>query len=120
MQIFQRSGGFVAILATLSLAGCPAPLERPEAPPAQFAYRVAATPYTAAICIARNARSRGAAAEERTHGDSGMEVVVRGSGGLLATARILRDGSFSNVSLAVTPLAPGDPGGFARGLMTSC
>jgi len=120
MQIFPRGRAFVAILATLLLAGCPAPLERPEAPPPQFAYRIAATPYTAAICIGRNARSRGAAAEERTHGDSGMEVIVRGAGGPLATARILRDGSFSNVSLAVTPLAPGDPAAFARGLMASC
>ncbi len=120
MQVFQRTETRIAILTTtLALAGCPAPLQRPEPPP-QFAYRIAATPYTAAICIARNARAGGNAAEERTHGDAGMEVVVRGSAGLLATARIARDGSFSNVSIAATPLVAGDRAAFARALMASC
>jgi hypothetical protein len=119
MQILQRGRAGIAILTTLGLAGCPAPMERPEAPP-QYVWRIASTPYAAAICIARNARSRGAMAEERTLGDSGMEVLVRGSSGSLATARILRDGSFSNVSMTVTHLAPGDRAAFARSLMTSC
>ncbi len=120
MQIFQRREARIAILAsTLALAGFPAPLERPEAQPPQFSYRLAATPYTAAICIARNARARGAGAEERTHGDSGMEVIVRSTAGPLATARIQRDGSFSNVSMVVTTLVA-DREAFARALMASC
>jgi hypothetical protein len=120
MQIFRRSAARIAILTTLALAGCPAPLERPEAPAPQFAYRIAATPYTAAICIARNARARGNAAEERTYGESGMEVVVRGTAGPLASARILRDGSFSNVSVTVTTSGPGDRAAFSQALLAGC
>ena len=104
----------------LALAGCPAPLERTEPAPPQYAYRIASTPYAAAICIGRNAKARGNAAEERTYGDSGMEVIVRGSGGHLATARIVRDGTFSSVSMSVAPQAPGDRGAFSRALMAGC
>ena len=119
MQIFQRNAAWIAILATLLLAGCPAPPERQEAPP-HYSYRIASTPYAAAICIGRNAKARGNSAEERTFGDSGMEVIVRGGGGHLATARIVRDGTFSNVSMAVTPQAPGDRGAFSRALVAGC
>ena len=110
----------IAILATLLLAGCPAPLERAEPPPPQYSYRIASTPYAAAICIGRNAKARGYGAEERTYGQSGMEVIVRGGGGHFATARIVRDGTFSNVSLSFTPQAPGDRGALSRALMTGC
>jgi hypothetical protein len=121
MQIFQRREARIAILATaLALAGCPAPLERPEEQPPQYSYRVASTPYAAAICIGRNAKARGQSAEERTYGESGMEVIVRGSGTPLATARIVRDGTFSSVSMTVTPQAPGDRGAFSRALMAGC
>jgi len=120
MQIFRASVARIAILTTFALAGCPAPLERPEPREPQFGYRIAATPYTAAICIARNAKARGHAAEERTYGDTGMEVVVRGTSGVLANARVLRDGSFSNVSMTVTTLVPGDRSAFSRTLMAGC
>jgi hypothetical protein len=120
MQIFQRGEARIAILTTtLALAGCPAPLERPEAPP-QYSYRIASTPYAAAICIGRNAKARGQSAEERTYGDSGMEVIVRGGGTPFATARIVRDGTFSSVLMTVTPQAPGDRGAFSRALMAGC
>jgi hypothetical protein len=119
MQIFQRNAAGIAILAMLVLAGCPAPLERPEAPP-QYSYRVASTPYAAAICIGRNAKARGQSAEERTYGESGMEVIVRGGGTPLATARIVRDGTFSSVLMTVAPQAPGDRVAFSRALVAGC
>ena len=53
------------------LAGCVEQPERPADPGEQFAFRVARTPYAAAICIGRNAKARpGAAAEERLREES--------------------------------------------------
>lgn len=49
-----------------------------------------------------------------------MEVVVRGSSGTLAVAKIVRDGLFSNVNVSVTKLTGGDRGAFARALMAGC
>jgi hypothetical protein len=110
----------IALLPALTLAGCAAP--EPVADSGeQFAFRVARTPYSAAICIGRNAKtSPGAAGEERTLGESGMEVVVRGSSGILAVAKILRDGTFSSVNILVTKLIGSDRSGFARALVAGC
>ena len=113
-----------ALLPALALCGCVQPPERPADESERFAFRSASTPYTAAICIGRNAKGRaGAAGEERTFGDSGMEVIVRprgGAGGTLAVAQIVRDGIFSSVTILVTKLSGADRGGFARALMAGC
>ena len=113
-----RSSGF---LLTLMLAGCAEQPQRPADPGEQFAFKVARTPYAAAICIGRNAKARpGAAAEERTLGESGMEVIVRSSGTVLADAKIVRDGTFSSVNIVVTRQAGSDRSGFARALVAGC
>lgn len=113
-----------SLLLALALAGCAEAPERPADQGDRFAFRTAATPYSAAICIGRNAKGRpGVAGEERTLGASGMEVVVRsrsGSGGTLAVAQILRDGIFSSVSILVTRLIGSDRAGFANALMAGC
>jgi hypothetical protein len=49
-----------------------------------------------------------------------MEVIVRSSGAVLADAKILRDGTFSSVTIAVTRQAGGDRTGFARELVAGC
>ena len=106
----------------LALAtGCaPAP-ERPLDPGDRFAFQVARTPYSAAMCISKNAKARpGAAAEERTLGESGMEVVVRSSGSTLAVAQIQRAGTFSDVNVLVGKSVSGDRGAFARALVSGC
>ena len=110
----------VALALVFALAACAAP--EPVADSGeQYAFRVARTPYAAAICIGRNAKARpGTAGEERTLGESGMEVVVRGSGGTLAVAKILRDGTFSNVNILVTRMIGSDRSGFARALVAGC
>ena len=108
--------------ASLALVtGCaPAP-ERPLDPGDRFAFQVARTPYSAAMCISKNARARpGAAAEERTLGESGMEVVVRGSGVTLAVAQIQRAGTLSDVSVVVGGAVSGDRSAFARSLVSGC
>ena len=116
-RVFRSS----AFLFTWMLAGCVEQPQRPADPGEQFAFRVARTPYAGAICIGRNAKARaGAAAEERTLGESGMEVIVRSSGAVLADAKIRRDGTFSSVNIVVTRQAGSDRGGFARGLVAGC
>ena len=111
----------IALLSIVTLAGCVEQPERPADPGEQYAFRMARTPYAAAICIGRNAKARpGAAAEERTLGESGMEVIVRASGAVLAVAKILRDGTFSSVNILVTRLAGSDRSGFARALVAGC
>ena len=110
-----------SIVFLLTLAGCVEQPERPADPGEQFAFRVARTPYAAAICIGRNAKARpGAAADERTRGESGMEVIVRSSGAVLADAKIQRDGTFSIVNIVVTRQAGSDRSGFARALVAGC
>ena len=114
----RRSSAF---LLALMLAGCVEQPGRPAEPGEQFAFRVARTPYAAAICIGRNAKARpGAAAEERILGESGMEVIVRSAGAVLADAKILRDGTFSSVNIVVTRQAGSDRSGFARALVAGC
>jgi len=115
------NASWIALAAAFLLAGCaPPPPDRPvEAE--QFTFRSALTPYSAAICIARNARARpGATAEERTFGESGTEVIMRDSRGTLATARIERAGPHSSVRVRVSERVPGSRGAFAQALMTSC
>lgn len=110
-----------ALLLPFALSGCVQPPERPADEGARFAFRSASTPYSAAICIGRNAKGRaGVAGEERTFGDSGMEVIVRSRGGTLAVAQIVRDGIFSSITILVTRLIGADRGGFARALMAGC
>ena len=109
-----------ALAVVLALAGCAAP-EQVADSGEQYAFQVARTPYAAAICIGRNAKMRlGTAGEERTLGESGMEVVVRGSGGVLAVAKILREGTFSSVNILVTRMIGSDRSGFARALVAGC
>lgn len=115
----------LAPLLVLATSGCaPTPPERPVDPGERFAFRTARTPYSAAICIGRNAKGHpGVAAEERLLGETSMEVVVRsggGSGGTLAVAQIVRDGVFSSVSILVTALIRAERGSFARALVAGC
>ena len=86
----------------------------------RFAFQIARTPYSAAMCIGKNAKARSAVAEERLLGDSGMEVVVRSSGSTLAVAQIQRAGTFSDVSVLVGKSVSGDRAAFARSLMAGC
>ena len=110
-----------AALLAFVVAGCaPAP-ERPLDSGDQFAFRLARTPYSAAMCIGKNAKARpGLGAEERTLGESGMEVVVRNSGTTLAVAKIVRTGTFSTADVLVGKSVPGDRADFARSLVSGC
>ena len=115
----------LASLLVVGMSGCaPTPPERPVDPGERFAFRTARTPYSAAICIGRNAKGHsGVAAEERLLGESSMEVIVRSggaSGGTLAVAQVIRDGVFSSVSILVTRLIGAGREGFARALMADC
>lgn len=113
-----------ALFLAFGAAGCVQPPERPVDREERFAFRTARTPYAAAICIGRNAKGRsGVTAEERLLGASSMEVVVRSgsrSRDTLAVAQVIRDGSFSNVSILVTKVIGAEREGFARALMTDC
>jgi hypothetical protein len=87
----------------------------------RFAFQLARTPYSAAMCIGKNAKARpGTAAEERTLGESGMEVVVRSSGSTLAVAQVQRAGTFSDVSVLVGQSVSGDRSAYARSLVAGC
>jgi hypothetical protein len=109
-----------AVCLTLVTGCAPAP-ERPLDSGDRFAFQMARTPYSAAMCIGKNARARsGAVAEERTLGDSGMEVVVRGSGSTLAVAQIQRSGTFSDVNVLVGKSMSGDRSAYARSLVSGC
>lgn len=112
----------VACALALALAGCATQEQQVVADAGdQYAFQVARTPYSAARCISQNAKARpGASGEERTLGESGMEVIVRGSGGTLAVAKILRDGTFSSISVLVTKLISGDRNAYARSLISGC
>ena len=119
-----RALRLLAPFLVLALSGCAPTPERPVDPGERFAFRTARTPYSAAICIARNAKERpGVAAEERLLGETSMEVVVRsggGSGRTLAVAQIIREGVFSSVSILVTALIRAEREGFARALVAGC
>jgi len=122
-NVAQRLRRIAWILA-LAGAGCAQPPERPVDPGERFAFRTARTPYSAAICIGRNAKGHsGISAEERLLGESSMEVIVRtvgGAGGTLAVAQVVREGVFASVSILVTRLISSDRAGFARSLMAGC
>lgn len=107
------------------MAGCATLPEDVTKDGARFDFASANTPYSAAICIARNARAMdgGMVGEERLLGDSSTEVVVRQTGGArepLATAQIHRDGVLSKVSMSVGRSVRADPKGFANKLMAGC
>jgi hypothetical protein len=121
-------GGRIAVVLPLALAGCAAQEQLADGD--QYAFRLARTPYSAARCINENAAKThaGAKGEERIFGQSGMEVIVRGSGGTLAVAKILREGTpsavsagtFSSVSVLVTKLVSGDRAAYALSLVSGC
>ena len=122
-------GGRIAVVLPLALAGCAAQEQVADVGD-QYAFRLARTPYSAARCINENAAKTraGARGEERIFGESGMEVIVRGSGGVLAVAKILREGTpsavsagtFSSVSVLVTKLVSGDRAAYALSLVSGC
>lgn len=89
-----------------------------------YTFETGRTPYSAAICIARNARSLpGIIAEERLHGDTAWEVVVRETSwnaSVHAVALIQLQGKGSLVSVRVTAAPHGDQESFARRLMSDC
>lgn len=100
-------------------AGCVQP---PAVAPARtYTYESGRTPYSAAICIARNARKlANVAAEERLLGESAWEVVVRTGTDTLAIAEVRNRGAGSVVSIRPTASPRGDPGAFAQSLMADC
>lgn len=111
-------------LLMLGIAGCVhSPGGRVDAAKA-FSFESGRTPYSAAICIARNAKSLpDITAEERLLGDASWEVVVRRSGwtaGTLAVAQAHNNGIGSIVSVQVTDLQRGDHQSFARQLLADC
>lgn len=119
---------FVAIVAwllVLGTAGClPAPEDKVEAVK-PFNFESGRTPYSAAICITRNARSRFAniTAEEKLLGEASWEVIVRELGrtaGTLAVAEVHNNGIGSTISVRVTALLKGDHENFARQLLSDC
>ena len=112
-------------MVSAGIAGCAALPEDVTKDGARFDFVSANTPYSAAICIARNARAMAStiSGEERLLDDSSTEVVVRQTGGArepLATAQIHRDGVLSKVSVSVGRSVRADPRGFANKLMAGC
>lgn len=111
-------------LLMFGIAGCAhSPGGKVDAAKA-FSFESGRTPYSAAICIARNAKSLpDITAEERLLGDASWEVVVRRSGwtaGTLAVAQAHNNGIGSIVSVRVTDLQRGDHQSFARQLLADC
>lgn len=119
----------VALAGTLTLlvlAGCAQTPEQALDQGERFTYTSAHTPYSAAICIGRNAKARGSgtSAQERLLGESDMEVVVRdspgASGDTLAVAQIRRGNPLSTVTVSVSRSVRGDRRSFAQQLMSGC
>lgn len=115
-----------AALVVLGLAGCAQTPEQAIDRGERFNFTSAHTPYSAAICIGRNAKARGGgvSAEERLLGESDMEVVVRDSpgtrGDTLAVAQIRRGNPISTVTVSISRSVRGDRQAFARQLMSGC
>lgn len=112
-------------IVLLALAACATTPEGVVKEGAPFDFTSAHTPYSAAICIARNARAMGGGitGEERLLGDSSTEVVVRpasGSRDTLATVQIHRDGVLSKVAVWVGRSLRSDSRGFAHKLVAGC
>ena len=112
----------VAVLIALSLAGCAQTPEQVIDQGDRFNFTSALSPYSAAICISRNANARGGgvSGQERMLGDADMEVVVRDGGDTLAVAQIRRGAPISSVTVLVTPSVRGDRRGYAQQLMAGC
>jgi hypothetical protein len=116
----------LAALVVLGVAGCAQTPEQAIDRGHRFNFTSALTPYSAAICISRNANARGGgvSGEERMLGEADMEVVVRdspGTGGdTLAVAQIRRGNPISSVTVSVTTSVRGDRQAFARQLMAGC
>ena len=117
--------GLIGALVVLGLTGCAQTPEQAIDEGDRFNFTSAHAPYSAAICIGRNAKARGGgvSAEERLLGESDMEVVVRDSpgtrGDTLAVAQIRRGNPLSTVTVAVNRSVR-DRQGFARQLLSGC
>lgn len=110
--------------AVLLIAGCATAPEGLLDQGERFEFSTARTPYTAAICIARNANGMGGgiAGQERTLGDSSTEVVVRPSRGARDTIAIVQIhyvGPLSKVTVSVNRSQSGRAA-FAKRLMDGC
>jgi hypothetical protein len=122
----MRIAASLALLIPLVLAGCVQTPEQAIDRGERFNFTSAHAPYSAAICIGRNANGRGGgvSAQERLLGESDMEVVVRDSpgtrGDTLAVAHIRRGNPLSTVSVWVTSSVRGNRQAFARQLMSGC
>jgi hypothetical protein len=103
----------------VACAGC---VQAPStAPETSFTFESARTPYSATICIARNARSlANVMAEERLLGDTGWEVIVHNGSDTLAVAEARSRPRGSIVLLRVTPVQRGNAARFAQQLMSDC
>jgi hypothetical protein len=119
----------VALAGTLTLlvlAGCVQTPEQTIDDGERYTFTSAHTPYSAAICIGRNAKARGGgtSAQERLLGESDMEVVVRDSpgtsGDTLAVAQIRRGNPLSTVTVSVSRSLRGDRRSFAQQLLSGC
>jgi len=115
----------LAVLALLALAGCAQTPQEAIDQGDRFNFTSALTPYSAAICINRNANARGdVSGQERMLGEVDMEVVVRDSpgtrGNTLAVAQIRRGNPISSVTVSVITSVRGDRQAFARQLMAGC
>jgi len=119
--------GFIKTITTgamLLIAGCATSPEGLLDQGDRFEFSTARTPYTAAICIARNANGMGGgiAGEERTLGQSSTEVVVRPSRGAsdtLAIVQIHYVGPLSKATVSVNR-SRSDRAAFAKRLMDGC
>ena len=121
----KRIAAPIAALVVLGLAGCVQTPEQAVDQGDRFNFTSVLTPYSAAICIARNVKARGGgvSAEERLLGESDMEVVVRDSlgtrGDTLAVAQIRRGNPISTVTVSVSRSVR-DRQSLARQLMSGC
>ena len=121
MRQLAVASGWLLILGIAGCAHSPGGKVEGAKP---FSFESGRTPYSAAICISRNAKSLpNITAEERLLGDASWEVVVRDSGwsaGTLAVAQAHNNGSGSIVSVRVTDLQRGDHQSFAHRLLADC
>lgn len=118
--------GLLAILLAVLIAGCASSPKSTVESGERFDFPTALTPYSAAICIARNARSYSSTAfgEERTLDQSSMEVAVyqaKSSRDMLALAQIHRgQGAISTVTIWVSRAVRGDRQALAKHLIHQC
>lgn len=108
-------------ILALATAGC---VQAPHVAREPFMFESGRTPYSAAICISRNAKSLpDVTAEERLLGESAWEVVVRestGAASTLAVAEAHNRATGSLVSLRVMRSQRGEEAAFARRLLADC